>query len=527
MRGANGKNADAPVGADGARKTLEGENLDDKTVLLRAEGITKRFSGMMALDHVQLTVYPGKVNVLLGENGAGKSTLVKIISGVYTRDEGTIWFDGADVAFTNVKEAQHAGISIIHQELNMLPERTIAQNIYLGREPMKAGGIVDYRKMVSDSRTLLESLGLELNPNTLVKNLSIAQQQMVEVAKALSFDLKLLIMDEPTSSLTKKEIDKLFEIIALLKSRNIGIIYISHRMDEILRVGDQITIMRDGEYIDCVDTENVDMDDVISKMVGRKIENLYYRNWNTPGELVLKTEELTGLRFRNVNISVHKGEIVALSGLVGAGRTEIAKAIFGYDPILSGRYILNGEAICRTTPKKSVRRGIAFLPEDRKNEGLLLRKSIKENIVSASLFRLFPNGLLNGKTENETGERYRQELKIATTNIEKLAGELSGGNQQKVVIGKWLSAEGNFFIFDEPTRGIDVGAKAEIYQLLDRLASEGAAILLISSEMQEVVGLSDRVYVMYEGEIVKELARDDISQEEIVAAAVGGARNKC
>lgn len=498
--------------------------MENQKVLLHAEGITKRFAGMTALDKVQLTVYPGKVNVLLGENGAGKSTLVKIIAGVYIRDEGDIWLNGEKVEFANVKEAQNAGITIIHQELNMLPERTIAQNIFLGREPMKAGGIVDYKKMVEESQKLLDNLGLDLNPNELVKNLSIAQQQMVEVTKALSFNLKLLVMDEPTSSLTKKEIDKLFEIVDRLKAQGIGIIYISHRMDELLRVGDQITIMRDGEYIDCVDTENVDMDAVVAKMVGRKIEHLYNRHWNEPGDVVLETENMSGIRFRNVNIKVRKGEIVSLSGLVGAGRTEIAKAIFGYDPITGGKYIFNGEEIAHTTPKKSVRRGIAFLPEDRKHEGLLLRKSIKENTISASLFKYFPKGFLNSRVESEIAEQYKAELKIATTNVEKLAGELSGGNQQKVVIGKWLATDNKFFIFDEPTRGIDVGAKAEIYQLLDKLASEGAAILMISSEMNEVIGLSDRVYVMYEGEIMGEFNHNEVSQEAIVAKSVGGVK---
>ncbi|WP_243009046.1 sugar ABC transporter ATP-binding protein [Clostridium sp. AM58-1XD] len=498
--------------------------MEQQTILLKAEGITKRFAGMTALNKVQLTVYPGKVNVLLGENGAGKSTLVKIISGVYIRDEGDLWLNGEKVEFANVKEAQKAGISIIHQELNMLPERTIAQNIFLGREPMKTGGIVDYKKMVMESRKLLNNLGLDLNPNSLVKNLSIAQQQMVEVTKALSFNLKLLIMDEPTSSLTKNEIDKLFEIVDRLKSQGIGIIYISHRMDELLRVGDQITIMRDGEYIDCVDTDHIDMDEVVSKMVGRKIEKLYNRRWNEPGAVVLRTESLCGIRLRNVNIEVRKGEIVSLSGLVGAGRTEVAKAIFGYDPVTGGKYFFNGKEITRPTPKKSVRMGMAFLPEDRKNEGLLLRKSIKENVVSAGLFKFFPKGLLNDRREAEIAERYRNELKIATTGVEKLAGELSGGNQQKVVIGKWLATGNQFFIFDEPTRGIDVGAKAEIYQLLDHLAAEGAAILMISSEMNEVIGLSDRVYVMYEGEIMGEFSHEEVSQEAIVAKSVGGVK---
>jgi len=498
--------------------------MNNQVPLLEMKAITKRFPGTLAVDNVDFSVFPGEVHVLLGENGAGKSTLVKIISGVYERDEGEMVYDGAPCVFKGVREAQDAGINIIHQELNLLPERSIAQNIFVGREPVRKSlpGVVDKKRMVEDSRELLASIGLDLDPNTLVKNLSIAQQQMVEVTKSLSTNLKLLVMDEPTSSLTNKEIDKLFEIIENLKKQNIAIIYISHRMDEIKRVGDRVSILRDGRYIDTVDAANLDMDDVIRKMVGRTIEKMYERSYNTPGQEILRTENLTGLRFRDVNISVHAGEIVSLSGLIGAGRTEIAKAIFGYDPILSGEYYMMGQKINRTIPKRSVERGIAFLPEDRKAEGLHLRMSIRTNAVMASLKKAFASGILSTRTERELASGYRKELRIASPNVEKLVVELSGGNQQKVVIAKWLATDCKLFIFDEPTRGIDVGAKAEIYQLLNTLAKEGCGILMISSEMNEVIGLSDRAYVMLEGEIVKELSRDELSQETIVKYAVGG-----
>mgnify|MGYP001706285405 FL=1 len=487
-------------------------------------GITKCFPGTLALDKVQLTCEKGKVHILLGENGAGKSTLMKIISGVYTRDEGTVWYDGQEVNFTNVRQSMEAGISMIHQELNLLPERTIAQNIYLGHEPMVKGlkGVIDYKKMVKDSRELMDRLGLDLDPNILVKKLSIAQMQMVEVVKALSKEVKLVIMDEPTSSLTDREIDKLFEIVEKLKRDNVAIIYISHRMDEIKRIGDCVTVMRDGQYIDTVDVEDMDLDTLISMMVGRKIENMYERHYREPGKVIFETRDLSGWRFRNVNINVREGEIVSLSGLIGAGRTEIAKAVFGDEPIEHGSYTLYGKQITRTTPVKSVRNSMGYLSEDRKAEGLVLQMPIKENLVAASLTKVFKGGVLRSGPEDEIGKKYVAELRIATPNAEKLVGELSGGNQQKVVIGKWLETGCKFLIIDEPTRGIDVGAKSEIYKLLDRLVGEGYGILMISSEMNEVIGISDRVYVMKDGEITGEVTRENMTQEAIMRFAVGG-----
>ena len=493
-------------------------------VILRMTGITKCFPGTLALDKVQLTCEKGKVHILLGENGAGKSTLMEIISGVYTRDEGTVWYDGQEVNFTNVRQSMEAGISMIHQELNLLPERTIAQNIYLGHEPMVKGlkGVIDYKKMVKDSRELMDRLGLDLDPNILVKKLSIAQMQMVEVVKALSKEVKLVIMDEPTSSLTDREIDKLFEIVEKLKRDNVAIIYISHRMDEIKRIGDCVTVMRDGQYIDTVDVEDMDLDTLISMMVGRKIENMYERHYREPGKVIFETKDLSGWRFRNVNINVREGEIVSLSGLIGAGRTEIAKAVFGDEPIEHGSYTLYGKQITRTTPVKSVRNSMGYLSEDRKAEGLVLQMPIKENLVAASLTKVFKGGVLRSGPEDEIGKKYVAELRIATPNAEKLVGELSGGNQQKVVIGKWLETGCKFLIIDEPTRGIDVGAKSEIYKLLDRLVGEGYGILMISSEMNEVIGISDRVYVMKDGEITGEVTRENMTQEAIMRFAVGG-----
>ncbi|GAB2046465.1 sugar ABC transporter ATP-binding protein [Agathobaculum sp. TL06] len=493
-------------------------------VILRMTGITKCFPGTLALDKVQLTCEKGKVHILLGENGAGKSTLMKIISGVYTRDEGTVWYDGQEVNFTNVRQSMEAGISMIHQELNLLPERTIAQNIYLGHEPMVKGlkGVIDYKKMVKDSRELMDRLGLDLDPNILVKKLSIAQMQMVEVVKALSKEVKLVIMDEPTSSLTDREIDKLFDIVEKLKRDNVAIIYISHRMDEIKRIGDCVTVMRDGQYIDTVDVKDMDLDTLISMMVGRKIENMYERHYREPGKVIFETKDLSGWRFRNVNINVREGEIVSLSGLIGAGRTEIAKAVFGDEPIEHGSYTLYGKQITRTTPVKSVRNSMGYLSEDRKAEGLVLQMPIKENLVAASLTKVFKGGVLRSGPEDEIGKKYVAELRIATPNAEKLVGELSGGNQQKVVVGKWLETGCKFLIIDEPTRGIDVGAKSEIYKLLDRLVGEGYGILMISSEMNEVIGISDRVYVMKDGEITGEVTRENMTQEAIMRFAVGG-----
>lgn len=496
--------------------------MSNPEIVLQMKGISKTFPGVKALDDVNFEVRKGEVHVLLGENGAGKSTLMKVLSGIISKDSGEILLDGKPVEIHGISNAQSLGISIIHQELNMLEDRNIAQNIFLGREPVKNRiGTVNAKKMLSDSKTLLERLEVDLDPKCMVRYLSVAQQQMVEVVKALSIKTKILIMDEPTSSLTKKEIDRLFTIVRSLKAEGISIVYISHRMEEIFEIGDRVTVMRDGRYIGTVPVAETNMNDLITMMVGRKIDNLYGRTSHQPGEEALRTEKLTGLRFRNVSIHVRSGEIVGLGGLVGAGRTELAKAIFGYDRIESGDVFLHGKKVKRHSPKHSVQQGLALLPEDRKSEGLVLEQPVKNNIVQASLHKLFRNHIVNSKVEFDTAEKFRKELRIASPSVLMLVKSLSGGNQQKVVLGKWLCTGCNVLIFDEPTRGIDVGAKAEIYALMNQLAGAGYAILVISSDQLELLGISDRIYVMCEGEITAELSKDEATPELLLTYAIG------
>lgn len=491
--------------------------------ILEMRHIDKAFPGVKALDDAQLDVRRGEVHVLLGENGAGKSTLMKVLAGVYTKDGGEVFFNGSPVEINTVEDAQALGISMIHQELNMLPARTVAQNIYMGREPVKNKWIrsVDTKRMVRDSRELLNKLNVDIDPAVEVKELSIAQQQMVEVAKALSIETKVLIMDEPTSSLTQREISALFRIVRHLCEQGIGIIYISHRMEEIFEIGDRVTVMRDGQYVGTVAIGETTMDELVSMMVGRQIRDLYGNKKRDLGKVALETVGLTGLRFRNVSIKIHEGEIVGLGGLVGAGRTELAKAIYGYDSVLSGKVLVYGKEMKKHSSKNSVAMGIGFLPEDRKSEGLIQTHSIQKNIIQASMWKYFKGGLVNVRAEKEQAEKFRKELRIASPDVTRNVATLSGGNQQKVVIAKWLCTGCKILIFDEPTRGIDVGAKSEIYALMNQLASEGYAILAISSDQKELIGISDRCYVMKDGEITGELTKDEITAESIVSYAVG------
>jgi ribose transport system ATP-binding protein len=490
---------------------------------LQMKGICKSFPGVKALDQVDFDLHKGEVHILLGENGAGKSTLMKILSGVYQKDAGEILLAGRPTEIQGIRHAQALGMSMIHQELNLLMDRDIAQNIFLGREPVMWGPlkVIDSKRLYADSSNLLRALNMDLRPTIQVKDLSIAQQQMVEVSKAVSVDTKILIMDEPTSSLTQNEINSLFSIVRNLKERGIGIIYISHRMEEIFEIGDRVTVMRDGKHVGTVPVAETDLQTLVSMMVGRPIGNLYRRTYNPPGEEALRTERLCGLRFRNVDITVRRGEIVGLAGLVGAGRTELAKAIFGDDPITAGAVYLNGKKMPRHTPAYSVRHGLGLLPEDRKGEGLVLEQPIKNNISQASLSRLFKRYLLNDTIETDVAERYRASLRIASPDVSRLAKSLSGGNQQKIVLGKWLCPNCGVLIFDEPTRGIDIGGKADIYELMNNLARDGCAILLISSDQSELLGMSDRIYVMCEGEIVADLGRDVATPAQMVSYAIG------
>jgi ABC-type sugar transport system ATPase subunit len=495
--------------------------------LLELYGISKRFVGVCALDNVSFNIGRGEVHIVIGENGAGKSTLCKIIMGIYSRTSGTMKFEGREYDPHSVNDAQNMGINMIHQELNLLQNRTVAQNIYIGREPLTKAKFIDEKRMNKECGELLKRLELDsMKPETPVSSLSIAQQQMVEVAKALSRNSKLLIMDEPTSSLTEKEIQILFKLTRKLVSEGVSVVYISHRMPELKEIGDVVTVMRDGGYIGTYDLRQMELDELIHLMVGRKITDLYHRNFNQPGEVLLETNKLSGLRFRNIDIAARRGEIVGIAGLVGAGRTELVLSLFGYDPIETGALRIHGKIVKFKgwNPRKAIAGSAALLPEDRKELGLILQMPISANIIQSSFKKHFKHGIIRRKVEYKQAELYVKKLRIATPSVHQLAGNLSGGNQQKVVLGKWLCTDSDIIIFDEPTRGIDVGAKAEIYALMDELAAAGKSIIMISSEMAEIVNLSDRIYVMKDGEITGELVRgkDQISQEIVMDLAIKG-----
>ncbi|MGM9659265.1 MAG: sugar ABC transporter ATP-binding protein [Faecousia sp.] len=474
---------------------------------------------MKALDNVSFDVRAGEVHVLIGENGAGKSTLLKCILGVYQPNEGKIFFEGKEVHFNTPRDALDNNIVAVYQELTMVPYLNAAQNIYLNREPMYKGtGVVNFKKMQSDAKAYLSELRCEHIDTTVpVKFLDVADHQMIEIAKALSFHPKILILDEPTAPLSSREVESLFEKIRELKKQGVGIIYVSHRMQELREIGDRITVLRDGKLITTQNKEDISDDGIVKAMVGREISQVFNRTAVELGEDALRTENLcdTVGRVQDCSIYVRKGEIVGLAGLVGAGRTELARLIFGIDKTKSGKVYLKGQDITGRKPYQLVHEGLGLLPEDRKRYGVTLKASIAWNTVAVSLKQVFPKFFTSKKKNDEVAERYTKELNIATTGVDKHVTFLSGGNQQKVVIAKWLSADPDVIIFDEPTRGIDVGAKFEIYALMDHLAAEGKAILMISSEMQEVLGMSDRIYVMSDGHIVDEIPRAEFSNERI------------
>jgi ABC-type sugar transport system ATPase subunit len=497
--------------------------------LFEFRDVYKEFPGVRAVDNVSLTIRKGEIHIIIGENGAGKSTLVKMAAGIYSVDRGEMIFEGKPFSPVNVVDAQNAGIHMIHQELSLMPNRTVAENVFIGREPLNKWKLVDQKAMNRLCKKFLDELEIDIDPCAKIKELSIAQQQMVEIARAISADnKKLLIMDEPTSSLTQKEIDKLFGITRRLKAEGMSIIYISHRMQELMDIGDRVTVMRDGAYVGTRDAATLEMQELISMMVGRKIENIYNRTQQKAGAEILRTQQLTGLRFRNANICVHSGEIVGFAGLVGAGRTELVKAIFGYEPIVDGEIFMEGKPVQKKgyNCRHAINHKISLLPENRKMEGLFINLSIKDNIVQSSLHEMFPRGIVHDSKICQEANNGVKNLKIATTSIHKSVCELSGGNQQKVVVAKWLVTESKLIIFDEPTRGIDIGAKAEIYSIMDDLAVKGAAIIMISSDLPELLGLADRIYVMKDGDIVGEVARTDsqaFTQEHILKLAIEGA----
>ncbi len=489
--------------------------------ILTMEEIDKSFPGVHALDHVHFDVRSGEVHALMGENGAGKSTLMKVLTGIYTKDSGTITYEGKEVEFANTREAQDAGIVIVHQELNMVGDLTVSQNIFIGREFMK-GFAIDDKKMIEESKKLFEELHIDINPRDKMSDLTVGKQQMCEIAKAISHKAKVIIFDEPSAALTEKEIEDLFAIIRDLREKGLAIVYISHRMDEIKVITDRVTVMRDGGYVGTLITKDCTKEDIINMMVGRVIYEDPKTESKVPKDapVVLKVEHLNaGRMVQDVSFELRKGEILGFSGLMGAGRTETARALFGADPKTSGDIYVNGEKVTINSPQDAVKHGIGYLSEDRKRYGIVVQKTIIENSTLASLENYMSGIFINKKEEKKVTEQYIEELATKTPSADQLVVNLSGGNQQKVVIAKWLVRNCDILIFDEPTRGIDVGAKNEIYKLMNRLASEGKSIIMISSEMTEILRMSDRIVIMCEGRKTGELDISEATQEKIMDKA--------
>lgn len=499
--------------------------------VLEMRGITKAFPGVLALDKVNLKVREGSVHILVGENGAGKSTLMKILSGEHRIDSGEIYFKGVKLDNQDTRSALEMGISMIHQELSPVLDMTIAENIYLGREPdftkAKGGGLlsmfVDFNRMNEQAQSLFDRLGLKYDPRQQMRELSIASMQLIEIAKAISRGASLIIMDEPTSAISDTEVAMLFSQIRDLKARGVAIIYITHKMDEIFQIADDITIIRDGQYVDSNQASFYDENKLISLMVGRTISSIFPKEKADIGPTVLEVRNMTrnGV-FRDVSFAVKRGEILGLAGLIGAGRTEVARAIFGLDALDAGEMQLEGQPLRVRNPSDAIKSGIAMVSEDRKAEGLVLCRSVQENISLANLKKFAPGLLIDQKQENQAGLEMQKMLKIKTASLQTEAGVLSGGNQQKIVIAKWLLGDLKVLILDEPTRGIDVGSKSEIHKLMSQFAQQGLAIIMISSELPEILGMSDRVIVMHEGKVTGELSRQEASQEKIMALATGG-----
>ena len=485
--------------------------------------ISKFFPGVKALDDVSFNLRSGEVMALLGENGAGKSTLMKILSGVYTRDEGEVTIFGQQIGDLTPKKAQELGVAIIHQELNMCQHLTVAENIFLGREKTHAG-VLSSKQMNEQAAAVLGRMNIQIDPETVVGDLAVSKQQMVEIAKALSTNARILIMDEPTSALTSKEIDDLFVIIHKLRDEGCGIVYISHRLEELQHIVDRVTIMRDGKFITSGNFTDFSMDEIIANMVGREIKEKFPRVQCERGRKILEVKHLNaGRMVRDVSFDLYEGEIVGITGLMGAERTETTRALFGVDPKDSGEVILDGKPVKIHCPMDAIRAGIVLAPEDRKKDGLCTKLSISDNIALPNLDILCNSlGVVNRKKEREMVEKARSNLSIKMASAETDAGGLSGGNQQKVVVAKWLARNSRLVIFDEPTRGIDVGAKAEIHRLIDRLTKQGIAVIMISSELPEIIGACDRIVVLYEGRMMKEYPSGSrVTQEQIMKSAAG------
>ncbi|QKJ89192.1 Ribose ABC transport system, ATP-binding protein RbsA [Paramixta manurensis] len=490
--------------------------------LLQLQGIEKSFPGVKALNGASLAVYPGRVMALVGENGAGKSTMMKVLTGIYTRDAGSLQWLGKETSFSGPKASQEAGIGIIHQELNLIPQLTIAENIFLGREFVGRFGRIEWKKMYAEADALLKRLNLRFSSHKLVGDLSIGDQQMVEIAKVLSFESKVIIMDEPTDALTDTETVSLFRVIKELKEQGCGIVYISHRMKEIFEICDDVTIFRDGQFIAERSVDTLTEESLIEMMVGRKLEEQYPRLTKAPGEVRLQVENLSGPGIDEVSFTLRKGEILGVAGLMGAGRTELMKVLYGALPRTGGKVTLDGKNVVTRSPQEGLAQGIVYISEDRKRDGLVLGMSVKEN-MSLTALRYFSHGggsLKHAAEQLAVGDFIRL-FNVKTPSMDQPIGLLSGGNQQKVAIARGLMTRPNVLILDEPTRGVDVGAKKEIYQLINQFKDEGLSIILVSSEMPEVLGMSDRILVMHEGRLSGEFTIEQATQEALMAAAVG------
>lgn len=490
---------------------------------IQMKGIHKSFGANRVLAGVDFELLEGEVHALMGENGAGKSTLMNILTGIHTRDEGTIIIDGKEVSFTNPREAEDNGIAFIHQELNVWPEMTVLENLFVGKEPTNRWGFLNSKKMKALAEEQMHKLSLSLPLDQAAGSCSVGQQQMIEICKALMTKAKVIIMDEPTAALTEREIRKLFEVIGALKREGVSIIYISHRMEEIFEICDRITVMRDGSTVDTKAIPETGFDEVVRKMVGRELTDRFPKRDVSPGPVVLEVRNASkrGV-FDGVNFSVRSGEILGISGLMGAGRTEIMRALYGLDALDAGEIFLNDKAVRIKNPSDAVKHGIGFITEDRKDEGLVLEFTVRENMVLPSLFSFINKGLIDESKEKSFAEMLKARLHVKAESIETPVKNLSGGNQQKVVIAKWIGIGPKVLILDEPTRGVDVGAKREIYQLMNELTERGVAIIMVSSELPEVIGMSDRILVVHEGQIAGELAGQEATQEKIMTYAAGG-----
>ncbi|MDM5333468.1 sugar ABC transporter ATP-binding protein [Ureibacillus composti] len=492
--------------------------------MIEMSGISKAFSGNVVLDKVEFKLADGEIHALMGENGAGKSTMMKILSGIYTKDSGNIKVDGQLVNFKSPKDAEKLGIHVIHQELNILPDLTVVQNLFLGKEKTYGKtGILKNREMEKEAAELLSKLGFNINPKKRAGDLSVGQQQIIEIAKAIASEAKYIVMDEPTAALTDREIETLFKTVRELKEKGISFVYISHRMEEIFAICDRITILRDGQYIGVRNIPVTTFDEIVEMMVGRELGERFPTRQCEIGVTKLEVRNLSvnGL-FENISFTVKKGEVLGVAGLMGAGRTEVAQTIFGYRKASNGEVFIDGKKVSIKSPIDAMKYGIGFVTEDRKTQGLVLDFSIQENIALANLEKCSSSGVINKSKQQSMVTKYIEELKIRTSGPEQSAKSLSGGNQQKVVIAKWLGTEPEILILDEPTRGVDIGAKKEIYHIINKLAESGVAILMISSELPEVIGVADRVIVMQEGKLTGEVMKKEMTQEIIMHYATGG-----